>query len=109
MIETDVLLTKSDVEKKKGKKSKSDKKSKKDKKKNKKHKKESKSKSHKRERESVNDSQSESSSDSDNADDNVRRSIITGKRIKMDRELTIEDRVQEIERAAKRHYMNTQY
>jgi hypothetical protein len=35
--------------------------------------------------------------------------VITGKKIKMHRELTTEDKLLEIERAAKRHYMNSQY
>lgn len=60
------------------------------------------------------DSSSSSSSDSDSEssssdDGNVRRSIITGKKIKMHRETSTEDRLLEIERAAKRHYMNSQY
>lgn len=52
-------------------------------------------------------SDSESSSSSD--DSNVRRSIITGKKIKMHRESTAEDKLLEMERAAKRHFMNSQY
>jgi hypothetical protein len=35
--------------------------------------------------------------------------VITGKKIKMYREQTAEDQMLEIERAAKRHYMNSQY
>lgn len=55
-------------------------------------------------------SSSDSDSDSSSSDDgNVRRSIITGKKIKMHRETSTEDRLLEIERAAKRHYMNSQY
>ena len=46
---------------------------------------------------------------SDDGDDDAPRSVITGKKIKMSREMTYEDRLQEIDRAAKRHFMNTQY
>ena len=82
-------------------------------KKSKKEKKEKKEKSRhkKRDRESSSSSSSHSndSDNSDNDDDDAPRSIITGKRIKLDLELTYEDRVKDIERQAKRHAMNTQY
>lgn len=51
----------------------------------------------------------DSTSSSSDSDDDTPRSIITGKKIKMNRNLSIEDKLLEIERAAKRHYMNTQY
>lgn len=50
-----------------------------------------------------------SDSSSELGDRDAPRSIITGKRIKLDRGLTLEDRLGEIERAAKRHAMNSQY
>lgn len=64
---------------------------------------------------STSSSSSSSSSDSDESNDShhggekSRRSIITGKKIKMHREVTMEDKLLDIERAAKRHYMNSQY
>jgi hypothetical protein len=91
-----------------------------DKKSSKKHSKAKKSKkkrtSSKSETETSSDASSTSSSSSDGESSNdgedgeeVRRSVITGKRIKMFRESTTEDKMLEIERAAKRHYMNSQY
>jgi hypothetical protein len=92
-----------DVKRRKEKKTKKEKKSKKSKK-NKKDKK-SKKESH-----SKKEAKNPSSSDSDDdSDDDVPRSIITGKKIKMHRDVTMQDRLDEIERAAKRHFMNTQY
>lgn len=64
-------------------------------------------------RKSSSSSSESSNSDRDDSsgdeDDDAPRSIITGKKIKMNREMTYEDRLQEIDRAAKRHFMNTQY
>lgn len=56
-----------------------------------------------------NSSSDESNSGSSSDDENVQRSVITGKKIRMSRDLTVEDKLLEIERAAKRHYMNSQY
>ena len=59
---------------------------------------------------SSSDSGSDSDSDSDSGSDaGVLRSIITGKKIKMSREQTLDDQLLELERAAKRHCMNSQY
>jgi len=54
-------------------------------------------------------SDEDASSSDDDDDPNVRRSVITGKRIKMKREITAEDRAYEASRAALRYYMNAQY
>jgi hypothetical protein len=51
---------------------------------------------------------STSSSDDDDGED-VRRSVITGKKIKMKIEQSLDDKMLELERAAKRHVMNSQY
>src|SRR5690554_3986643 len=50
-----------------------------------------------------------SSDDGDDDDPSVRRSAITGKRIKLKRDQTAEDRAYEASRAVLRHYMNSQY
>ena len=113
--ESDNLERKSSKKKSsKHKKSKKHKKSDKSEKKSKKHKRHKKNK--KKSDSDEDDSNSNSSNnnsneddDDDDEDDNAPRSIITGKKIKMKRDLTYEDRMQEIDRAAKRHFMNTQY
>ena len=77
-------------------------------KKEKKSKKERKTK-HSSKRDERSSSSSSDSSSSDSDDSNVRRSVITGKRIKMQRDMSTQDRMLEIEREAKRHFMNSQY
>ena len=73
--------------------------------KSKKHKKESKhSSSHKHR-----DSPTSSSSDHSSSDDDCPRSSITGKKIKMHIDKTISDQINDINRAALRHSMNSQY
>jgi hypothetical protein len=76
-----------------------------------KHKKSKKSKSSNKspDSSSTSSSSSDDSSASGSDDSGVKRSVITGKKIKMQRDVTLQDRLQEIERAAKRHYMNSQY
>mmetsp|Transcript_15900 Transcript_15900/g.23240 ORF Transcript_15900/g.23240 Transcript_15900/m.23240 type:complete len:127 (-) Transcript_15900:436-816(-) len=94
----------------KRKKKSSDSKVKDKKKKKEKDKKSSKSKKEKNKRkldEALSESNSSSSSGSES--DDAPRSIITGKKIKMNREWSTADQLLEIERAAKRHYMNSQF
>lgn len=98
--------------KKKHKKEKKYKKHKKEKK-ERKHKKDKKERKDKKKKRSASPSSSSSSSSSDSdsdcessSDDDVPRNCITGKKIKMYRKQTAQDKANEIERAALRHFMN---
>eukprot|EP01035_Chromulina_nebulosa_P019462 gene19462-25344_t len=65
-------------------------------------------KKHKRKRSKDSDDDDSDNTNSDSSSDNSQtiRSSITGKKIKLHRKETLEDKLMEIERAAKRHFMN---